>query len=140
MSDDGMPPKSASDASVVRHAGSCWAVDEAVGDGLLGIEVPADQLVDDECRVGRVDAVAADPVGDHRERVGNIRVRHLRPAVRDGQHDVERLEVAGDLRLELDALLLEEVAATCTEVAGSERFRRRGGGDQPGAVAGLGSG
>ena len=24
MIDDGMPPKSASDPSVARHAGSCW--------------------------------------------------------------------------------------------------------------------
>ena len=84
------------------------AVDEAVADGLLGVEV-ADQLVDHDLGVGRVQAVAADPVGDHRERVGHVRVGHLRPAPRHRQHDVERLEVAADLRLQRDALRLEEV-------------------------------
>ena len=40
-----------------------------MGDGLLGVEVAADQLVDDERRVGGVDAVTTDPVGEYRERI-----------------------------------------------------------------------
>src|SRR6185503_17493073 len=77
-------------------------------DGLLRIEV-TDQLVDDDGRIGRVQPVATETVGDHRERVGHVGIGYLAPAGRHRQHDVERLEVLCGLRLHADVLLLEEV-------------------------------
>ena len=125
MIDDGMPPKSASDPSVARQAGSCWLSTKPWLMASFGSKC-ADQLVDHDLGVGGVQAVAAHPVGDHRERVGHIRVRHLRPALRHRQHDVERLEVAAVLWLQLDALRLEEVGQRARGRRG-DRHRRRGG-------------
>ena len=110
------------------------AVDVAVGDGLLRIEI-TDQSVHHQLGVGGVQAGAA-AVGDDGERVGHVGIGHLGPALRHRQDEVERVEAGGFLRLHLDALAVEEVA----QRSGGGRHQRRGRGGWPGGGGGDGCG
>ena len=120
MIDDGEPLKSASEALVLRQAGSCWLSMIAVRDGFFRVEV-ADQPVDHELGVRGVQAAAAS-IGGHDERVGDVGVGHLRPALRHRQGEVEGLEILRLLRLQLDVLAREEFAQRAG--AGRGEFRR----------------
>ena len=91
-------------------------------DGFFRVEV-ADQPVDHELGVRGVQAAAA-PIGGHDERVGDVGVGHLRPALRHRQGEVEGLEIFRLLRLQLDVLAREELPKRAG--GGRGEFRRCG--------------
>ena len=113
------------------------AVDEAVADGFLRVEL-SEQLVDHDLGVGCVEAVAADPVGDHGERVGDVGIGHVFPAAGHGQHDVQRAESDAGLRLEGDVVGGEELPQCARGRRSDGRRGRRGQGG--GADAGRDGG